>query len=62
MKMIVGLGNPGSKYNETRHNIGFMCLDFIAMSNGFKFKVEKKFKAECAIDETEGRTVKRKRT
>lgn len=35
MKLIVGLGNPGAKYAENRHNIGFMALDRIAEDHGF---------------------------
>ncbi|WP_296423477.1 aminoacyl-tRNA hydrolase [Yoonia sp.] len=35
MKLIVGLGNPGAKYANNRHNIGFMAVDRIAADHGF---------------------------
>ena len=35
MKLWVGLGNPGAKYAQNRHNIGFMALDRIAADHGF---------------------------
>jgi peptidyl-tRNA hydrolase, PTH1 family len=41
MKWFVGLGNPGNDYASTRHNIGFMVLDFYAEQAGISFKSSK---------------------
>lgn len=46
MKVVVGLGNPGAKYEQTKHNIGFMCLDFYANKQEMTFKFDRKFNAE----------------
>lgn len=48
MKLIVGLGNPGKNYHNTRHNIGFMFIDEIANKEGLKFKLDTKLKCEIA--------------
>lgn len=45
--MIVGLGNPGSKYAKTKHNIGFMTVDRLAEKHGVTFK-KNSFEAEEA--------------
>jgi len=46
MVIIIGLGNPGEKYKNTRHNVGFMAIDEFARKNDFpEFKLQKKSNA-----------------
>lgn len=48
MKLVICLGNPGSKYANTRHNIGFMFADVLSSKISANFSNESKFKAEIA--------------
>lgn len=61
MKFIIGLGNPGIEYKDSRHNAGFIVLDALleagpnfagpgSTSDGAKLKYNKRFKAEVAKD------------
>ena len=38
MKLIVGLGNPGARYEQTFHNMGFLVLDVLSKQLNVKFK------------------------
>lgn len=44
--IVCGLGNPGNKYTQNRHNVGFMCLDYIVQKLNININ-RLKFKALC---------------
>jgi PTH1 family peptidyl-tRNA hydrolase len=51
--IVCGLGNPGTRYENTRHNCGFMALDLLAEQEGFKIK-KLKFKSLTALETING--------
>jgi PTH1 family peptidyl-tRNA hydrolase len=56
MKLIVGLGNPGRAYTNNRHNVGFICLNHFAKSQGIKFS-QKQGLARTGAGEVAGNKV-----
>lgn len=57
IRLIVGLGNPGPKYSETRHNAGFWFVEDLANQYRCRFLPEKKFHGEVARINLEGNDI-----
>lgn len=57
IRLIVGLGNPGNKYDQTRHNAGFWFVDEIARQQGVLFRSESKFYGEVCRVTIDGQDV-----
>lgn len=57
MKLIIGLGNPGQKYQNTRHNIGFMFVDYIAQDLKLEFSLNKQLKSLIAFTTINGEKI-----
>jgi PTH1 family peptidyl-tRNA hydrolase len=49
IRLIVGLGNPGSQYEKTRHNVGFWLMNILAGKYSGNFKNEPKFKGFLGV-------------
>jgi PTH1 family peptidyl-tRNA hydrolase len=57
IKLIVGLGNPGREYENTRHNAGFWWVDEFAQNNQLTFKSESKFHGQAARGVMQGHEI-----
>jgi peptidyl-tRNA hydrolase, PTH1 family len=55
--LIVGLGNPGREYQNTRHNVGFRCVDALAQTHGLVYARRKRSKAKIADGTIAGQRV-----
>ena len=58
LKLIVGIGNPGDQYADTRHNAGIWFIEHLARRYGGTFKEERKFFGRVATASDEGQEIR----
>ena len=59
MRAVIGLGNPGRRYEKTRHNVGFEVLDALASRHGLRFKRSWRIRADsCRVGDRDVLLVK----
>ncbi len=58
IKLIVGLGNPGAQYADTRHNAGFWFVDEVARKYGISLSMDKKYHGQVGRGTIEGQEVR----
>jgi PTH1 family peptidyl-tRNA hydrolase len=58
IEIIVGLGNPGERYERTRHNAGFWLVDLLARRHGGEFREDRRHQGHVARVSIEGRDVR----
>lgn len=55
--LVAGLGNPGREYEQTRHNLGWIVLDALALGQGLSWSAERRFDLQLARWTVDGRVV-----
>jgi PTH1 family peptidyl-tRNA hydrolase len=56
VRLVVGLGNPGPEYTETRHNLGFQVIEALELALGIEVK-QRKFRARLGAGQHQGKKV-----
>jgi len=57
IRLIVGLGNPGADYVDSRHNAGFWMIDMLAADRGASFRFDKRYNADLGKLSGDGRDI-----